>query len=129
MHRTARGFTLIELMIVVAVVAILAAIAFPSFREQVRKSRRSEAMAEVGRLQLAMERWRAERPTYANSPASATYPAPVSNTYYTIAIAPGASATSYTVTATPAGSQEGDRCGVLTLTATTKPTWATASCN
>lgn len=129
MASSARGFTLIELMVVVAVIAILAAIAFPSFREQVRKSRRSEAVAEVGRLQLAMERWRAERPSYANSsPAAATYPTAVSNAYYTIAIS-GQAPTAYTVTATPAGSQVGDRCGVLTLTATSKPTWATASCN
>lgn len=119
------GFTLIELMIVVAAIAILAAIALPAFNEQVRKSRRSEAMADVGSLQLAMERWRADHPTYVGSGAG--YPvAPVKSHYL---ITPAASATSYTFTASPQNAQAGDRCGNLVATAGQKPAWATASCN
>ncbi len=124
-----------ELMIVVAIVAILAAIAYPSFMEQVRASRRSDAMAEVGRMQLAMERWRADNPSYATNAANAaTYPAPTgAMTTYTFNLG-GQTATTYTLVATPAGSQLGDRCGTLTARAPTaaganKPTWATASCN
>ena len=58
------GFTLIELMIVLVIVGILAAVALPSFRDQIRKSRRADAIAELGRLQLAQERWRADRASY-----------------------------------------------------------------
>lgn len=109
-----RGFTLIELMIVIAVLGIIAAIAIPSFREQVAKSRRSDAVSAVGRTQLAMERWRATNPSYANSAVpSATYPAMPTLDYYTITITGTPNATSYTLTATPKGSQSGDRCGNL----------------
>jgi len=60
-----KGFTLIELMIVIAIVAIIAAIAIPAYGEQVRKSRRAEASRFVGDMQLSLERWRAENPSYA----------------------------------------------------------------
>lgn len=136
--RQAKGFTLIELMVVVAIVAIIAAIAIPTYDEQVRKSRRADAARFVGDLQLKLEQWRAENPCYGPSggscgayATSGTYPTVPNSTqspYYTIAI-PTATATTYTVTATPAGVQSGDRCGVLTASASSKATWATASCN
>ena len=50
--RNIRGFTLIELMIVVAIVAVIAAIAIPTYTEQVRKGRRADAARAVGQLQL-----------------------------------------------------------------------------
>ncbi len=53
---SARGFTLIELMIVVAVIAILAAIAYPSYQDSVRKSRRADAKAALLDLAQFMER-------------------------------------------------------------------------
>ena len=68
--RRQRGFTLLELMIVVAIVAILAAIALPSYQEYVRAGRRGDAMNQVGSLQMALERWRAENPSYANCSGS-----------------------------------------------------------
>lgn len=127
MRRSVTGFTLIELMVVVAVVAILAAVALPSFREQVRKSRRSDAMAEVGRIQLGLERWRADHPSYSGYVLSS------SSNYYTLTLS-GVSGTGYTLTATPKGAQAGDRCGKLTLSVGTatpnaKPQWETADCN
>lgn len=131
--RKANGFTLIELMVVVAIVAIIASIAIPTYNEQVRKSRRADAARFVGDLQLRLEQWRAENPSYANCAACTsgvypTLPAAGTSPYYTIAI-PAADATTYQVTATPAGAQAGDRCGVLTATRDTKATWATAACN
>jgi len=106
-----KGFTLIELMIVIAVVAILAIIAIPSYREQVAKSRRAEAMRGLGDLQLRQERWRSNHTsygTYANlgSPT-------VDN--YTLSVS-GVSGTGYTLTATRAGAQTGDRCGNYVMT-------------
>jgi type IV pilus assembly protein PilE len=124
--RTNKGFTLIELMVVIAIIAIIAAIAIPSYTESIRKGRRSDAVKEIGRLQLDLERWRAENPSYANcSPSpcgSGTYPAlPTATTspYYTLAIvAASTNASGYQITATPrAGSaQAGDRCGTYTFT-------------
>ena len=134
-----RGFTLIELMIVVAVIAILAIIAISSYGEQIRKGRRAEAARFVGDLQLKLEQWRGENPCYGQSgvapcgtfTASGSYPPiPTSavSKYYTIAI-PTASATAYSITATPRDVQTGDRCGVLTGSETGKPTWANLACN
>ena len=134
-----RGFTLIELMVVVAIIAILAAIVVPSYNEYVRKSRRAEAARFVGEMQLGLEKWRAENPCYGTTPnppcasLSGTYPAAptvASSPYYAIAI-PVADGATYQITATPrAGSaQAGDRCGVLTLDKNGKPTWANAACN
>ena len=59
-----RGFSLIELMIAIAVVGLLTAVAWPSFMESVRKSRRSEALAAMAAIQQAQERWRASHPSY-----------------------------------------------------------------
>jgi type IV pilus assembly protein PilE len=119
-----KGFTLIELMIVVIVVAILASIAIPSYLEQSRKGRRADAVQAVGDLQLRLERWRAENPAYDNCSGctSGTYPTYTNTPYYNIGLT--ANATTYTVTATPAGAQAGDRCGNLVATATSKPTWS-----
>jgi type IV pilus assembly protein PilE len=122
-----KGFTLIELMIVVAVVAILAAIAIPSYLEQTRKGRRADALRSVGDMQLALERWRAENPSYANCGGagcgSGTYPTFPTSLYYTITV-PNAGVSTYTITATPAGTQQGDRCGNLSATASSKPDWS-----
>jgi len=59
-----KGFTLIELMIVLAIVAILVALALPSFQDTVRKSRRSDAMNGILNIHLAQERYRANNATY-----------------------------------------------------------------
>lgn len=61
------GFTLIELMIAVAVVAILTAIALPAYQSSVQKGRRADAMAAISRIQQAQERWRGNNPTYSTS--------------------------------------------------------------
>jgi type IV pilus assembly protein PilE len=62
--RRTSGFTLIELMIVVAVIVVLAMIALPSFIDSVRKGRRSDAFAALTQVQQAQERWRANNPSY-----------------------------------------------------------------
>ena len=58
------GFTLVELMIALAIMAILAAIAWPALQEAVQKSRRADAMSALATIMQAQERWRANRPQY-----------------------------------------------------------------
>jgi len=118
-----RGFTLIELMIVVAIIAILAAIAYPSYQDSVRKSRRSDAIATLTDLQLQQEKWRANHTTYAPE-STATPPNGLvlpTNTYYTFSISNN-NATTYTLTATAISGKgqdqdkaEGTTCTPLTI--------------
>ena len=124
--RRQHGFTLIELMIVVAVIAILAAIAIPNYLEQTRKGRRADAVRAVGQLQLSQERWRAENPAYGTM---VQLGAPEASSFYTFTV-PSNTATAYTITATRAGAQATDRCGNLTATNLAKPVWSgDANCN
>jgi type IV pilus assembly protein PilE len=80
-----RGFTLIELMIAVVVVAILAGLAYPSFMGSIRKSRRAEAFASLATLQQAQERWRGN--LTASPPAGLGLSASSSGGLYTISVA------------------------------------------
>ena len=64
---TSLGMTLIELLIVLVIVAILAAVAWPSFRDAVQKSRRADAMSALTEIMQAQERWRANHPQYTSS--------------------------------------------------------------
>jgi type IV pilus assembly protein PilE len=115
------GFTLIELMIAVAIVAILASIGYPAYTEQVQKTRRADAMSVLLEAANALERYYTAHGTYTGI-ATTDYPgkSPVdgSETYYSIAPALGGGGTSYTLTATRSGSQATDKCGELTLTNT-----------
>lgn len=97
--RMAQGFTLIELMIAVAIVAVLASIAYPAYQDSVRKGRRAEAFTALSALQQAQERWRSNNASYTATLASLNVAATTSSGLYTIAVS-GASATGYTATAT-----------------------------
>ncbi len=121
--REQSGFTLIELMVVVAVIAIIAAIALPSYTEHVKAGRRAAALSAVADLQLQQERWRAEHTTYG---ATGNLTMPEASLFYTYAVAGGAT---YSATATPKGKQAGDTCGTLTATNTSKPKWTASSCD
>ena len=114
-----RGFTLIEVMIVCAVVAILAAIALPSYLTSVQKSRRTDAKSALLAAAGQMERYFTERGTYSTatlgSGSTDVYPSTSLNGYYTLSLA-NLTATTYTVRAAPAGQQTGDPCGTFTFT-------------
>lgn len=119
---SARGFTLIELMIVVIVVAILAAVAYPSFLNQIRKSRRADAVDAAARIQQAEERWRANNTTYTATIAAGGLNLSATSVggYYGMAVS-AASGTGYTLTATAVAgtSQAADTgCTVMTVTVT-----------
>jgi type IV pilus assembly protein PilE len=118
-----KGFTLIELMITVAIVGILAAIAYPSYTEQIRKNRRADAKAVLLELTQWMERFYTENSRYDQNRAGTAVALPFAKSpkeggpasgYYTIALATPAQ-NQFTLTATPAGPQVGDTCGNLTL--------------
>ncbi len=107
--RSIRGFTMIEGMVVVAVIGILAAIALPSYLDSVRKSHRTDAFAALSAVQQAQERWRGNRTTYASSLSDLSVPATSSKDYYTISIdAAGATGYSAIATAVSGTTQAGD---------------------
>jgi type IV pilus assembly protein PilE len=70
--RLSAGFTLIEVMIVVAIVAILATIALPNYTDHVRRGRIAEAVGEVSDLRVRMERFYQDNRTFVGSPACAS---------------------------------------------------------
>lgn len=65
-----KGFSLIELMIVVAVIGILAAVAYPAYQDYVIRAKRGEAMNALAELRIAQEKWRANNTNFVTSTAS-----------------------------------------------------------
>ena len=83
MKNRSHGFTLIELMIVVAVISILAAVAIPSYQDSVRKGKRAEGRAALTELLLQQERYMTQMNTYLafDNSAGVTNPATASTTF------------------------------------------------
>jgi type IV pilus assembly protein PilE len=133
------GFTLLELMVVVAVIAILAAIALSSYRNQLIKSKRAEAKQTLSDLALKEEKWRLNNATYTatlggtattglqyfGGPAGASNSTP--SAYYSLAITTpsgnclngvaASSGNSFRITATAIGDQAEDSdCATIVLT-------------
>ena len=114
-----KGFTIIELMIVLAIVAILVALALPSFQDVIRKSRRSDAMNAILDIHLSQERWRANNTTYGtlanlglDDDADGKMPSP--DGHYDLTIGDVTFST-YTIIADALGDQAKDSCGDFTL--------------
>ncbi|MFO1224791.1 MAG: type IV pilin protein [Burkholderiaceae bacterium] len=119
-HRRAGGFTLIELMVVVAVLGILAAVAYPSYMNSVRKSRRADAKTALLDLAARQERWMSTNNAYTATAAQlglAALPASVlsgSQAYYQLSVS-NVTATTFTATATALGDQANDGCGDFSI--------------
>ena len=118
MNKT-RGFTLIEIMIVVAIIAILAAIAIPSYQSYLKKARRADAQSFMSTLATRQQQYLLDARAYAVDPDAVTTlgtvtPTSVAN-FYDITVTAGATVTppSFLITAVPKGAQAGD--GTLTL--------------
>ncbi|HEX8010172.1 MAG TPA: type IV pilin protein [Casimicrobiaceae bacterium] len=112
-----RGFTLLEVMIVVAIVALLAAIALPLYTQQLRRSARAEAQSFLTSAASSQQQFLIDRRSYAASLAAlnATPPADLTGKYtFTVAAADGPPPT-FTLTATATGDQANDACPTLML--------------
>ncbi|MCD5972299.1 MULTISPECIES: type IV pilin protein [Pseudomonas] len=119
MRSRSTGFTLIELMIVVAIVGILAAIAYPSYTEYVRRTHRAEIASLLNEQAQALERYYSRYGgVYSDAPNSPALTLSAGNAYYTIV--PERAAQTFTLTAKPnAGSMmNGDKCGNFIITNT-----------
>lgn len=123
-YKSVVGFSLIELMIAVALVGILAAVAFPAYQDSINKSRRSEAVAALTEAAQRLEVFFSQNGRYCEALDCAEI-APVfqasipatGTAYYNIAPEDESlSLRAYTLEAVPAGGMAGDDCGTLSIT-------------
>lgn len=107
-----KGMTLIELMVVVAIIAIIGAVAYPLFTDYVREARRADAISQLLTLQMAQEEYRLRNTSYAELAALGTT---VSSDFYTFSTS-NIGSESYTLTATATGAQVNDTaCATMTI--------------
>ncbi|WP_454780529.1 type IV pilin protein [Legionella sp. WA2022007384] len=115
-----KGFSLIELVIALAIIAILVMISMPSYFNYVMRSRRTEGINTLNSIQLAQEKYRGQNTTYGTLANVWNGVTTTENGYYALA-ATNNTATGYTLTATAQGAQANDTqngvsCATLTLT-------------
>nr|WP_315483954.1 type IV pilin protein [uncultured Undibacterium sp.] len=125
--RFASGFTLVELMIVVAIVSIISAIAYPSYRENIKRSNRAEVRALMLENAQFMERFFTENNSYLQTAGAVPTPPVLPNLVsprgavgtkvnYNIAFraAPARTATTFAIEAVPVNGMDADACATLT---------------
>ena len=104
--RPTAGFSLVDLLVAMALLALLAAVALPSMRDAVQRARRSDALVPLMALQQSQERWRSSHPAYASLGELALPSTSPQGLYQRDVLAP--SATGYSVTLEALGSQRDD---------------------
>lgn len=128
----ARGFTLIELIIVIAIVAVLVTVALPTYRDHVRKSRRAEAQAYLMAVAGRQSQFLVDTRGYASSLATINIPMPasvVASYDVTLAAVAGPPPTFLLTAAPKVGTdQTYERCGTLTIDQTGAKTASLSSC-
>jgi len=138
MHMKSQGFTLIEIMMVVMIIGILAAIAMPSYKQYTIRNNRTAVQAEMMQVANALERYRAQQLTYKNAVigtattgkfsvySSLVYPA-TGVTLYDLNLTVAANNISWVLTAKPVSSSVQKGNGILQLDSTGKKCWDKAS--
>jgi type IV pilus assembly protein PilE len=124
--RAFAGFTLIEMMITVAIIAILAAVATPTYQQYMMRAYRADAQASLNLANAFMQRVRTEQGSFRPGGVVPTLPAPMQKSpsqgevRYAIAVS-NVTATTYTLSATPSSSISArEYCGALTIDHTGK---------
>jgi len=110
-----RGFTLIEVLVTLAMVAILAAVALPTYRDHIRKSRRAEAQSFLLAVAARQQQFLIDTRGYGATLATVgiATPANVASAYNLALVVPGGTPPTFTLTATPISDQVHERCGTL----------------
>jgi len=110
------GFTLIEMIITVAIIGILAAVAFPLYQNQVQQTRRTTAMADLLELNQWMERRYSNSFDYTTAGTLPFNQSPQNGTaFYNISFSGSVTRNSFTLQAVPTGGQASDVCGTLKI--------------
>lgn len=124
-----QGFSLVELMIVIAIIGILTAIVLPSYQGYILRANRSPAQSLMTEIAGRQGQYLLDNRSYATSltALNVTTPSDVSANY-TISIATADGPPSFTLTATPVGKQVDDSCGTLTLDSVGAKTPTTGKC-
>lgn len=120
-----RGITLIELVIVMAIIGTLASIAYPTYREYVRETRRGDAQRAMSELAIKLEQFRLGNKTYTTNlgVGGLNYVAQTEDGHYELSVAVPEPAncplaTCFVLQAKPIGGQAGDECQALTYSST-----------
>jgi type IV pilus assembly protein PilE len=117
LSRSQRGFTLLELMVVVTIIAILASIAIPSYQQSVLRGRRADARVAMNNLATRLERCFTQFGAYDAEDCEIESPADSPEGFYAVSVE--RDATTYTLSAEPQGGQADDSaCGTLAVTNT-----------